>query len=189
MNAGPKKISPEELELLVREHDSIMAACVIAGKEGQGVISVRAFRRVIAPRGLSNKATKKLVHDFRRKKLELLETLGMRESSRPPTPEEKDAARILKRKLGIPQKLGVAVVRGEITEEIATARIVERKRRKADRSARKAAELGKWKPKADSAVWGGVADWLKMPPRREPPPEGDFYAKGRRLPGSFGKNQ
>ncbi len=174
---------------MVKEHDPVMAACVITGKEGQGVISVREFRRMIAPRGLSNKATKKAVHDFRRRRLELLETLGMRESSSPPTPEEKDAARILKRKLGIPQKLGVAVVRGKITQEIATARIAERKSRKADRASRKSAALKKWQPKADSAVWGGVADWLKMPPRREPPPEGDFYAKGRRLPGSFGNNQ
>jgi len=173
----------------VKEHDPVMAACVIAGREGQGVISVRAFRAIIAPRGLSNKATKKLVNDFRRKKLEFLETLGMRESSRPPTPEEKDAARILKRKFGFPLKLGMQVVRGRITNEIALARIEARKQRRTEKAQRKKAELEKWKPAANSPVWNGVSDWLKTPIRREPPPKGDFYTKGRRLPGSFGKNQ
>lgn len=178
-----RNLSPEALVLMLKEHDLILAECVAADEEGKGFISVRAYRKLLEPQKLSKKTTKTLVNDFRKKKLEILSALGLCAPISPPTAEEKDAARILKRKFGIPAKLGIHVVRGRITKENALAQLEQRKKRRAAKAAKRAAELEQWKP-----VRSSVHSWPKTPLRRPDPPKGDFYSRGKRLPGSFGSS-
>jgi hypothetical protein len=189
MSVGLINISLEQLDVLVRKHDPVMADCVATDRDGKALISVRAYRKLLEPQRLSNKATKKLVHDFRKKREEIHLAIGLREGVSPPTAAEKEASRILKRKFGIPLKLGMHVVRGRITKEVALARIEARKQRKAEKAERKRAELEQWKPAEALPVWNGVSSWPRTPVRLETPPEGDIYDKGRRLPGSFGTRQ